>query len=53
MAGIPFAYTLFKRAQTTRYVYIIQGRVLEMGSPTTYSILSHSLDEKKEASSQA
>jgi len=47
MSSIPFAYTLFKTGQATSYLYIIQGGVLGMAAPATYSILSRSLDEKK------
>ena len=47
MSSIPFAYTLFKTGQAASYLYIIQGGVLGMAAPATYSILSRSLDEKK------
>lgn len=47
MSLIPFAYTLFKTGQAASYLYIIQGGVLGMAAPATYSILSRSLDEKK------
>ncbi|MCC3868827.1 MFS transporter [Terrisporobacter mayombei] len=47
MAVIPFSYTLFKTGQAASYLYIIQGGILGMAAPATYSILSRSLDEKK------
>lgn len=47
MAIIPFSYTIFKSQQATSYLYIIQGGVLGMAAPATYSILSRSLDERK------
>lgn len=47
MSLIPFSYTLFKTQQAASYLYIIQGGVLGMAAPATYSILSRSLDEKK------
>lgn len=47
MAVIPLSYTLFKTGQAASYLYIIQGGVLGMAAPATYSILSRSLDEKK------
>ncbi|MEW9076948.1 MFS transporter [Terrisporobacter glycolicus] len=47
MAVIPLSYTLFKTGQAATYLYIIQGGVLGMAAPATYSILSRSLDEKK------
>lgn len=47
MAVIPLSYTLFKTGQAATYLYIIQGGVLGMAAPATYSILSRSLDDKK------
>ncbi len=47
MTVIPLSYTLFKTGQAATYLYIIQGGVLGMAAPATYSILSRSLDEKK------
>lgn len=51
MGFVPFSYTIFKNAQIASYIYIIQGGILGMAAPATYSILSRSLDEKKRGES--
>ncbi|MEN2257489.1 MFS transporter [Paraclostridium benzoelyticum] len=47
MVFIPFSYTLNKSQLISGWIYIIQGAILGMAAPATFSILSRSLDLKK------
>lgn len=47
MVFIPFSYTLNKSQMISSFIYIIQGAILGMAAPATFSILSRSLDPKK------
>ncbi|GAA0714464.1 MFS transporter [Paraclostridium ghonii] len=47
MVFIPFSYTLNKSQMISSCIYIIQGAILGMAAPATFSILSRSLDPKK------
>ncbi|CEP81932.1 MFS transporter [Paraclostridium sordellii] len=51
MVFIPFAYTLNNSSIIASCIYIIQGAVLGMAVPATFSILSRSLDPKKRGES--
>lgn len=51
MSGIPFSYTLTKSETIASYIYIIQGGVLGLAAPATYSILARSVDEKRRGES--
>lgn len=47
MVFIPFSYTLNKSQMISSCIYIIQGAILGMAAPATFSILSRSLDPKR------
>ena len=47
MSIVPFSYTVFENGQFASYIYIIQGAILGMAAPATFSILSRSLDESR------
>lgn len=51
MMFIPFSYTLNNSQMIASFIYIIQGAVLGMAAPATFSILSRSLDSKKRGES--
>lgn len=51
MVFIPFAYTLNKSQMIASWIYIIQGAILGMAAPATFSILSRSLDPRKRGES--
>ena len=51
MMFIPFSYTLNNSQMIASFIYIIQGAVLGMAAPATFSILSRSLDQKKRGES--
>lgn len=51
MCVVPFSYTLINTTTSASYIYIIQGAVLGMAAPATYSILSRSVDETKRGES--
>lgn len=51
MVFIPFSYTLNKSQLISGWIYIIQGAILGMAAPATFSILSRSLDLKKRGES--
>lgn len=47
MTFIPISYTFTRNQSIAGIIYIIQGGILGMAAPATFSILSRSLDEKK------
>ncbi|MBU3105469.1 MFS transporter [Clostridium gasigenes] len=47
MVFVPFAYTFASGKILASGIYIMQGAILGMAAPATFSILSRSLDEKK------
>lgn len=47
MAVVPFAYTLVNTQILSSGIYILQGAILGMAAPATFSILARSLDESK------
>lgn len=51
MSTIPFLYTLTNNPSFASYIYIIQGGILGMAAPATFSILSRSIDEKRRGES--
>jgi len=51
MTFVPFAYTLTKNNLLASSIYIIQGGILGMAAPATFSILSRSLDRSKRGES--
>lgn len=51
MIFVPFAYTLNNSQMIASCIYIIQGAVLGMAAPATFSILSRSLDPNKRGES--
>lgn len=51
MSGIPFSYTLTKSSTIASYLYILQGGVLGLAAPATYSILARSVDAKRRGES--
>lgn len=51
MALVPIGYTLAKNNMVAGSIYIIQGAILGMAAPATYSILSRSIDERKRGES--
>ncbi|MGL5348921.1 MAG: MFS transporter [Peptostreptococcaceae bacterium] len=51
MSIIPFSYTLTNSPTMASYIYIIQGAILGMAAPSTFSILSRSVDEKRRGES--
>ncbi len=51
MSTVPFSYTLTTNSTFASYIYIIQGGVLGMAAPATYSILARSVDEKRRGES--
>jgi len=51
MTFIPFAYTLTNNHVLASCIYVIQGAILGMAAPSTFSILSRSLDRRKRGES--
>lgn len=51
MSIVIFLYTLTKNSNYASILYIIQGGVLGMAAPATYSILARSVDEKRRGES--
>lgn len=51
MTFIPFSYTLTNNPTYASYIYIIQGGILGMAAPATFSILASSVDEKRRGES--
>ncbi|SDO97555.1 MFS transporter [Clostridium gasigenes] len=51
MSFIPFAYTLASNSLLISSICILQGAILGMAAPATFSILSRSLDGKKRGQS--
>lgn len=51
MSTVIFSYTLTNNSTIASYIYIIQGAVLGMAAPATYSILARSVDEKRRGES--
>ncbi|MGL4336724.1 MAG: MFS transporter [Turicibacter sp.] len=51
MTCIPFAYTLTKNHMLVSLIYILQGAILGMAAPATFSLLSRSLDPKRRGES--
>ncbi len=51
MIAVPFSYTLTKDKNISGSIYIIQGAILGMAAPATYSILSRSVDVKRRGES--
>jgi DHA1 family multidrug resistance protein-like MFS transporter len=51
MAFVPFAYTLTNNHLLASSIYIIQGAILGMAAPATFSILSRSIDRRKRGES--
>lgn len=47
MAFIPFSYTIANTQLMASGIYVLQGAILGMAAPATFSILSRSLDERK------
>lgn len=47
MTAIPIGYTLINNTITAGLLYVLQGAVLGMAAPATYSILARSLDKKR------
>lgn len=51
MACVPFAYTLTNNQLVAGSIYIVQGAILGMAAPATYSVLSRCLDTKRRGES--
>lgn len=51
MCVIPFSYTLAQNSTYASCIYIVQGAILGMAAPATFSILSRSVDEKRRGES--
>lgn len=51
MSVVPFSYTLTNSPTVASYIYIIQGAILGMAAPATFSVLSRSVDEKRRGES--
>lgn len=51
MSIVLFLYTLTKKVTLASYLYIIQGGILGMAAPATYSILSRSVDKRRRGES--
>ncbi|WP_346928784.1 MFS transporter [Clostridium sp.] len=51
MTFVPFAYTLTNNHLLASGIYVIQGAILGMAAPATFSILSRSLDRRKRGES--
>lgn len=51
MSFVPFAYTLTNSNILAGCIYIIQGAILGMAAPATFSILSRSLDNRRRGES--
>ena len=51
MTFVPFAYTLTNNHLLASSIYIIQGAILGMAAPATFSILSRSIDRRKRGES--
>jgi DHA1 family multidrug resistance protein-like MFS transporter len=51
MTFVPFAYTLTDNHLLASSIYIIQGAILGMAAPATFSILSRSIDRRKRGES--
>lgn len=47
MTFVPFAYTIAPSNFIACFTYVIQGGILGMAAPATFSVLSRSLDEKR------
>ena len=47
MAFVPFSYSFAHTQMLASGIYVVQGAILGMAAPATFSILSRSLDEKK------
>lgn len=51
MTCIPFMYTIIKTNTFSGLTYVIQGAILGMAAPATYSILARSVDSKRRGES--
>ena len=51
MTFIPFAYTIASSKVIASGIYVLQGAILGIAAPATFSILSRSLDESKRGES--
>ncbi|MGL6107317.1 MFS transporter [Romboutsia sp.] len=51
MSIVPFLYTLTNNPSYASYIYIIQGGILGMAAPATYSILARSVEDKRRGES--
>ena len=51
MSIIPFSYTLTNSPTIASYIYIIQGAILGMAAPATFSVLSRSVDDTRRGES--
>lgn len=51
MSFIPLSYTLFNSNSLSGSVYVIQGAILGMAAPATFSILARSVDNKRRGES--
>lgn len=51
MALVPIGYTLTKNNIVAGSIYVMQGAILGMAAPSTYSILARSIDKRKRGES--